>query len=62
MRNAEVEFRIGSKTGRTYTAPDGSGPYGTPDEVLFPSETEFFVRNKYWDNSIGKMVVEMSQI
>lgn len=62
VHNAEVEFQIVSKNGRVYTDPDGGGPFGTPDEILFPSGTPFFVHNKFFDPATGKIVIQMSQI
>ncbi|WP_405495634.1 hypothetical protein [Nocardia sp. NBC_00511] len=51
--NSDVEFQILSKTGRNYSQ------YGTPDEVLFPSGTDFFVRSKIFDPATGRTVIKM---
>ncbi|MGN2637212.1 hypothetical protein ACTD5D_13675 [Nocardia takedensis] len=51
VNNSNVEFQIVSKTGRDYSA------YGTPDEILFPSGTNFFVQSKVPDPVTGRMVI-----
>lgn len=56
VQNAKVEMQIISKNGRVY------GEYGTPDEVLFPSNTEFFVHNKFRDPATGRIIIQMSEI
>ncbi|MFG3620003.1 hypothetical protein [Nocardia sp. NPDC047654] len=56
MQNAEVEMQIISKNGRVY------GDYGTPDEVLFPSNTGFLVHNKFRDPATGRIIIQMSEI
>ncbi|MBH0776131.1 WXG100-like domain-containing protein [Nocardia bovistercoris] len=56
VNGSNVEFQIASKTGRDYTA------YGTPDEILFPSGTNFFVNSKTIDPATGKVVIRMSEM
>ncbi|MFD0360038.1 hypothetical protein ACFQZZ_01065 [Nocardia sp. GCM10030253] len=56
VQNSNVEFQIVSKTGRDYSQ------YGTPDEVLFPSGTEFLVHSKTVDPATGRTVIQMSEI
>ncbi|WP_186818185.1 hypothetical protein [Nocardia ninae] len=54
--NSKVEFKIVSKTGRDYSA------YGTPDEVLFPPNTQFYVHSKTPPDANGRVVITMSEI
>jgi hypothetical protein len=56
VNNSNVEFRIVSKNGRDYSQ------YGTPDEILFPSGTNFFVHSKTPDPATGRTVITMSEI
>ncbi|MFF0528360.1 hypothetical protein ACFYT3_08215 [Nocardia amikacinitolerans] len=56
VQGSNVEFQIVSKTGRDYSQ------YGTPDEVLFPSGTQFFVHKKFFDKASGRTVIQMSEI
>ncbi|MDO3645881.1 hypothetical protein [Nocardia mangyaensis] len=57
--NRNVEMQIVSKNGRTYSDPDTGMPFGTDDEVLFPSNTQFVVHNKFYDPQTGRVVVQM---
>lgn len=57
--NRNVEMQIVSKNGRTYSDPDTGMPFGTDDEVLFPSNTQFIVHNKFYDPQTGRVVVQM---
>ncbi|WP_446225064.1 hypothetical protein ACTWPB_08110 [Nocardia sp. IBHARD005] len=57
--NRNVEMQIVSKNGRTYSDPDTGMPFGTDDEVLFPSNTQFMVHNKFYDPTTGRVVVQM---
>ncbi|MBL1075241.1 hypothetical protein JK358_12640 [Nocardia sp. 2] len=56
VQNSKVEFQIVSKTGRDYSQ------YGTPDEVLFPSGTNFFVKSKVFDPATGRTVIQMVEM
>lgn len=56
VQNSEVEFQIVSKTGRDYSE------YGTPDEVLFASGTNFFVHSKIPDPATGRIVIRMTEM
>ncbi|MGY1969731.1 ADP-ribosyltransferase [Nocardia gipuzkoensis] len=56
VNNSNVEFRIMSKDGPVYSQ------YGTPDEILFPSGTNFFVHRKVFDPETGRTVITMSQL
>ncbi|MEU4344273.1 hypothetical protein AB0H00_23930 [Nocardia sp. NPDC023852] len=56
MDNSKVEFRIDSKTGRDYSQ------YGTPDEVLFSSGTNFYVHSKTPDPATGRIIIRMFEI
>ncbi|WKG07586.1 hypothetical protein QX204_21055 [Nocardia sp. PE-7] len=57
--NRNVEMQIVSKNGRTYSDPDTGMPFGTDDEVLFPSNSQFTVHNKYFDPATGRVVIQM---
>ncbi|MBF6357180.1 hypothetical protein IU449_21985 [Nocardia higoensis] len=56
VNNSNVEFQIISKTGRNYSQ------YGTPDEILFPSGTDFFVQSKVTDPATGRIVIKMIEV
>ncbi|MGV9540018.1 ADP-ribosyltransferase [Nocardia beijingensis] len=55
VNNSNVEFEIISKTGRDYRQ------YGTPDEILFPSGTNFFVHSKKFDDATGRWIIKMAE-
>lgn len=57
--NRNVEMQIVSKNGRTYSDPDTGMPFGTDDEVLFPSNSQFMVHNKFYDPATGRVVIQM---
>ncbi|MEU4599894.1 hypothetical protein [Nocardia sp. NPDC023988] len=57
--NRNVEMQIVSKNGRTYSDPDNGAPFGTDDEVLFPSNSQFMVHNKFVDPATGRVVIQM---
>ncbi|MCX4093592.1 hypothetical protein [Nocardia sp. alder85J] len=53
MNTSNVEFQILSKTGADYSR------FGTPDEVLFRSGTDFFVRRVLPDPATGRTIIQM---
>ncbi|MFF3226019.1 hypothetical protein ACFYV7_24690 [Nocardia suismassiliense] len=55
VNNSKVEMRIVSKTGREYSQ------YGTPDEILFPPNTNFMVHEKI-PLADGRIRITMSEI
>ncbi|WP_155981136.1 hypothetical protein [Nocardia sp. CNY236] len=55
VNTSNVEFQIVSKTGRDYSR------YGTPDEVLFASGTDFVVHSKVFDTAKGRWVIQMAE-
>ncbi|MEU6827365.1 hypothetical protein ABZ894_01815 [Nocardia beijingensis] len=56
VQNSNVEYHIVSKTGRDYSQ------YGTPDEVLFKSGTDFMVRKKTFNPDTGRWLITMAEI
>ncbi|MEV0712076.1 hypothetical protein [Nocardia aurea] len=54
--SSNVEFQMISKTGKDMSQ------YGTPDEVLFHSGTNFLVRSKAIDPATGRTVIQMVEI
>ncbi|WP_378732839.1 hypothetical protein [Nocardia brasiliensis] len=57
VEQSKVEVNIVSKTGRDFSA------YGTPDEVLFPPNTRFFVHSKTPDPADPtRTIIMMSEI
>ncbi|MEU0872686.1 hypothetical protein [Nocardia brasiliensis] len=56
VQSSKVEFRIDSKTGRDYSS------YGTPDEVLFAPNTQFYVHSKTPPDANGRVIITMSEI
>ncbi|WP_280334560.1 hypothetical protein [Nocardia wallacei] len=53
----DVEYRITSKTGRQIHEYGG-----TKDEVQFKDQTDFFVRNKYFDDESQRWIIVMDEI
>ncbi|MEV0248417.1 hypothetical protein AB0H76_17600 [Nocardia sp. NPDC050712] len=56
VESSNVEFQLISKTGKDMSQ------YGTPDEVLFHSGTNFFVHSKTIDPVTGRTVIKMAEI
>ncbi|MFQ6329661.1 hypothetical protein ACLMAL_26480 [Nocardia sp. CWNU-33] len=56
VNSSNVEFQIISKTGRDFSQ------YGTPDEVLFASGTDFFVHSKVFNEAAGRWVIRMAEL
>jgi hypothetical protein len=55
VNSSNVEFQLISKTGRDYSQ------YGTPDEILFPSGTNFFVHDKVFDQATNRWMIRMME-
>ncbi|MGY1939690.1 ADP-ribosyltransferase [Nocardia gipuzkoensis] len=55
VNSSNVEFQIVSKTGRDFSQ------YGTRDEVLFASGTNFLVHSKVFDTAKNRWIIQMAE-
>ncbi|WP_067905019.1 hypothetical protein [Nocardia vaccinii] len=54
--DANAEFNIVSKTGKPV------GKWMMPEEVQFKDHTNFLVHDKYFDNKVGRWIIDMEEL